>query len=248
MKRIYTIFSVILLAGCSKEIDYEAMEKETAEEIFARGQAEIVAKNYGDAAKIFEELGKLHPYSRLTADAELMAGDCYYKKGKFDEAVSSYEIFVKTHPTHDKVPYALYMLGIINYEQMAIIGRDQEATITALSYLEELCTRFPESQYIKDAKEKIRILRDQQSGKEIYVARYYQKRFNYAGAIGRLNTIIKNYPDTTHAPEALLRLVECYTAMGFDNEARNVNKILQRQHKDTKWAKYAQNVVNSSSK
>ncbi len=246
MKRVFAILCVALLFGCSKEIDYEALEKESAEEIFAKGMAEVTAKNYDDAAKIFEELGKLHPYSKLAADAELLAGDCYYKKGKYDEAISSYEIFVKTRPTNEKVPYALYMIGLINYDRMAIVGRDQDATVTALSYFEELCVRFPESEYVKDAKKRIAVLRDQQAGKEIYVARYYQRHRNYAAAIGRLNAIIENYADTAHAPEAMLRLVECYTAMAYDHEARNVNKILQRGHKGTKWASYANKIISSN--
>ncbi len=248
MKKIYLILLAMLLCGCSKEIDFEAMEKNTAEEIFAKGKKEMTDGNYNDAAKIFEELEKLHPYSKLTVDAELLAGDCYYQKGKVDEAISSYEIFVKTHPTHEKVPYALYMLGLVNYEQIAIIERDQESTITALSYFEELCTRYPGSKYIKDAKEKIKDLHDQQAGREVYVARYYQNRFNYAAAIGRLNTVIDRYPETIHAPEAMLRLIECYIAMGFDNEARTVNKILQEKHRSSKWAEHARNLISSVSK
>ena len=246
MKRILAIALVLFLAGCSKDIDYEALEKNSAEEILAKGKAEMTANNYNDAAKIFEELEKLHPYSKLTADAQLLAGDCYYKKGKFDEATSSYEIFVTTHPVHEKVPYAIYMLGLINYEQMPIIERDQDATVTSLSYFEELCNRYPDSKYAKDAKVKIKTLRNQIAGREVFVARYYQKRINYAAAVGRLNSVIDNYSDTIHAPEAMLRLIECYTAMGFASEAKNVNKLLQSQHKNTNWAEHARNILGSS--
>lgn len=246
MKKLLAIAAMLLLAGCSKDIDYEAMEKNSAEEIFAKGKVEMETGNYSDAAKIFEELEKLHPYSKLIADAQLLAGDCYYKKGKFDEATSSYEIFVKTHPTHSKVPYAIYMLGLINYEQMPIVERDQDATITALSYFEELCNRYPDSKYVKDSKAKITILRNQMAGREVFVARYYQKRINYAAAVGRLNSVIDNYSDTVHAPEAMLRLIECYIAMGFLNEAKAVNKLLQTKHKDSTWAKHATNLLGSS--
>ena len=236
MKRFFPIILTLFLTGCSKDIDFEAMENNSAEEIFAKGKTEMVAKNYSDAAKIFEQLEKLHPYSKLTADAQLAAGDCYY--------TSSYEIFVKTHPTHERVPYALYMLGLIDYEQMPIIERDQEATVTSLSYFEELCNRYPDSKFSKDAKEKIKVLRNQIAGREVFVARYYQKRVNYAAAIGRLNSVIDNYSDTIHAPAAMLRLIECYTAMGFANEALAVNKLLQAKHKDSTWAKHAVTILN----
>ena len=91
----------------------------------------------------------------------------------------------------------------------------------------------------------MRVLRDQQAGKEMYVARYYQKRLNYTGAIGRLNAVIDGYADTIHAPEAMLRLVECYTAMGADSNARAVNRVLQQSHKGTTWAIHAQKIIDS---
>ncbi len=246
MKKILLVSFVLFLAGCSKEIDFEAMEKNSAEEIFATGKTEMAAKNYSDAVKVFEELERLHPYSKLTADSQLAAGDCNYKAKKYAEAVSSYEIFVKTHPIHDKVPYAIYMLGLINYEQMPIIARDQEPTVMALSYFNELCTRYPESQYAKDAKVKIEILKQQIAAREVYVARYYQKRGNYAAAIGRLNSVVDSYSDTSHAPEAMHRLIECYVAMGFYGEAESLNKILQAKYKSSNWADHARKLLNST--
>lgn len=245
MRKFLSVAFVLFLTGCSKDIDFEAMEKNSAEEIFALGKAEMAAENYSDAVKVFEELDRFHPYSKLNADAQLASGDCNYKAKKYYEAISSYEIFVKTHPIHNKVPYAVYMLGLINYEQMPIIERDQESTVMSLSYFSELCSRYPESEYTKDAKEKIEILRQQIAGREVYVARYYQKRGNYAAAIGRLNSVIDAYSDTIHAPEAMLRLIECYVSMGFDNEASSVNKVLQTKHKTSNWAEYAKNLLNN---
>lgn len=246
MKKILLIFSVVFLAGCAKDVDFAAMEKQSAEEIYKQGEKAQAEKRYSDAAKIFEELEKQHPYSRLIANAQLAAGECFYKNKKYDEALSYFEIFVKTHPTHEKVPYALYMLGVINYEQMPIIERDQEVTVTALTYLEELTNRYPESKYAKEAQTKIKELRDQIAGREVYVARYYQQRINYAAAIGRLNSVIDNYSDTAHAPEAMLRLIECYIAMGFIDEATNVNKLLQAKYQNTNWATHARALLNQT--
>lgn len=245
MKRVFLLGLILLLTGCTGDVDLEEMEKNSAEEILKIGKTKMTQKDYSEAAKIFEQLEKFHPYSKLTANAQLLAGDCYYKKGKYNEASSSYEIFVKTHPIHEKVPYALYMLGLINFEQMPIIERDQEATVMALSYFEEICNRYPETTYAKEAKKKIKTLRNQIAGREVFVARYYQKRVNYAAAVGRLNSVIDNYLDTVHAPEAMLRLIECYTAMGFKNEAITINKILQRSHGDSVWAGHARKILKT---
>ncbi|MDR0942396.1 MAG: outer membrane protein assembly factor BamD, partial [Holosporales bacterium] len=188
----------LLITGCSRDIDFEGMEKKSGEEIFSLGEKEMKEKHYSDAAKVFEELERLYPYSKLTAEAQLKTGECYYRAKKYNEAVASFEIFVKTHPTHEKTPYAVYMLGLINYQQMPIVERDQEATVEALSYFKELCERYPESKYVNDAEKKIKEIREQLAGREVYVARYYQRHKNYAAAIGRLNTVVEMYQDTAH--------------------------------------------------
>jgi outer membrane protein assembly factor BamD len=240
-----TLVCVIFLAGCSKDLDLTEFENVSPDKILERALSEMESKNYENAIQIFEELERLHPYSRLTADAQINAGNCNYAIKKYDEAITSFEIFIKTHPRHEKVPYALYMLGVINFEQMPIIERDQEVTIKALSYFKELVTKYPESEYVTRANEMVGILRQQIAGREVYVARFYQERHNYAAAVGRLNIVIGSYAETIHVPEAMHRLVECYAAMGFFEEAEAVNQLLQKNFVETQWAKYSKQLLVS---
>ncbi|MDR0695611.1 MAG: outer membrane protein assembly factor BamD [Holosporales bacterium] len=243
MKNVLLLATAILLAGCAKDIDLEVMKKQSAETIFASGQKEMKAGNHNVAVKIFEELERLHPYSRLNADAQLNAGQCHYTKKRYDEAAAAFAVFVKTYPTNEKVPYALYMLGKLYYEQMPIVSRDQEQTVLALDYFNELCERYPDSKYVEDARRKIAELRQHVAGREVYVAMFYQAHNNYAAAIGRLNTVVELYRDTEHAPEALHRLVECYVAMGAREEAVKVNKLLQSRHPETSWAGHSRSLL-----
>ncbi|GHT89048.1 outer membrane protein assembly factor BamD [Alphaproteobacteria bacterium] len=237
------IFAVFLVAGCSREIDLKLLENKSATEILEIGKKEMKAKKYADSVLVFEELERLHPYSKVTADAQILAGECNYKAKKYDEAISAFELFIRTHPTHWNVPYALYMLGLINYELMPIIERDQDATIRSFAFLNELCRRYPQSKYCKFAKILIKDLREQIAGREVYVARYYQLHKNYPAAANRLNTIVDNYRNTEHAPEALHRLIECYMAIGVQKEALRVNKILQREFPKSIWAMYARKLM-----
>ncbi|MDR2598376.1 MAG: outer membrane protein assembly factor BamD, partial [Holosporales bacterium] len=109
--RLAAITCIVFLVGCSRDLDLTQFENMPPEKILERGLNEMKSKNYGDAIQIFEELERLHPYSRLKAEAQLNAGDCSYAIKKYDEAVTSFEVFIKTHPRNEKVPYALYMLG-----------------------------------------------------------------------------------------------------------------------------------------
>ncbi|MDR0640440.1 MAG: outer membrane protein assembly factor BamD [Holosporales bacterium] len=245
MERLVISVAILLLAGCSRDLDLKHLEKLTAEKILEQGEQKMKDGNHEDAVQIFEELERLYPYSKLTATAQIYAGDCNYKMKNYDEAVTAYEIFIKTHPIHKKVPYALFMLGLVNFEQMPIIERDQEFTVKALSYFSELHSRFPQSEYVKASEEMVKNLRQQMAGREVYAARFYQKRKNYAAAIMRLNVVLEEYRDTKHVPEAMHRLIECYVAMGLIQEAERVNALLQRNFSRESWAGYARSLLQN---
>jgi outer membrane protein assembly factor BamD len=234
----------ILLAGCSHDVDHELLKQKSAEEIFAMGQAEMKAKRYSTAVKIFEELEKLYPYSKLTIQAQLLAGECNYDAGKFDDAIMAFESFATAHPTHDKVPYALYMVGLSNYKQMSIIERDQDNAIEALEYFNRLREEYPDSEYAHKAQKMIVELRDHLAGREVYIALYYMKRGDYAAAIGRLSTVVASYQDTVHIPEAMHRLVECCVATGTMGEARTIYAALARKYPKSKWAEYSRALLS----
>ena len=238
--------TALLLAGCSSDLDLKVFEEKDADSIYKVATDYMNKNEYSDAISVYEELERLHPYSKHIALAQLNRGKCYYKMKKYEEAASEYEIFVKTHPTHDMVPYALYMLGSIYFDQMPIIERDQEATIKALEYLQTLCHKFPESKYIEKSNVMIKSMKQQLAGREVYIARYYQSRKNFAAAISRLNTVIDSYKGTDHIPEALHRLAECYVAMGFIDEAKKVDEILQKNFKNTSWAKFAHDLLKQN--
>jgi outer membrane protein assembly factor BamD len=248
MRRYLLSFLALSLIGCSSDIDIKGFEHKNAEDIYKAATSCMEKKDYSDAIKIFEELEKLHPYSKQSVISQVKLGDCYREMKRFEESISEYEIFIKTHPTHELVPYAVYMLGLVNYGQIPIIERDQEATIKSLECFRTLIRMYPNCKYVPDVLKKIKELRHHLAGREIYISKYYQAHNNYAAAICRLNTVLKLYSDTDHLAEALYRLVECYVAMGFFSEAAKENEMLQKQFANTNWAQYSQKLMKNTKK
>ena len=231
---------MMLCTGCRQhEIDVKQLENKLPAELYQIGNKYAKTKKASDAVLAFEEIEKSHPYSKYVADSQVEAGICYYKMKKYDDAITILDGYIQTHPTHNRVPEALYLLGCIYYDQMPIIERDQENTMRSLEYLSELCTRYPSSKYVTDAKKKLDVLLQHLALHEFRMGMYSQKRENFPAAILRYNTIIESYPTTEPAQEAYLRLVECYLSLGLKKEAIAVNSVLQKKHKCSKWAKYA---------
>ncbi|MCH7580170.1 MAG: outer membrane protein assembly factor BamD, partial [Chloroflexi bacterium] len=133
------------------------------------------------------------------------------------------------------VPYAYYLKGLSYYEQISDVARDQGMTELALSTLDELLKRFPNSKYARDAKLKIDLTRDHLAGKEMEIGRYYHNQGHYLAAINRFRNVIESFQTTTHVPEALHRLTEAYLALGIKEEARKTAAVLGYNFPGSEW-------------
>lgn len=190
---------------------------------------------YETASTKFDEVERQHPYSSWAVKAQVMAAYSLYMANKYDEAVVALDRFIQLHPNNKDTDYAYYLKGLCYYEQISDVGRDQLMTQLALSTLNELITRFPKSDYARDATLKIDLTYDHLAGKEMKIGRYYQSRGQWLAAINRFTQVVNNFETTTHVPEALHRMVESYVAMGMRAEAKKSAAVLGHNFPSSKW-------------
>lgn len=223
------------LTGCSGTSAENRQVEKPAEELYAEARRLLEEERYERAAKAFEEVERQHPYSQWATKAQLMAAYAYYEGGMYDAAIAAAERFIDLHPGHEDVAYAHYLVAVSWYEQISDVGRDQSATENALAALEQVVRRFPDTDYARDARLKIDLVRDHLAGKEMEVGRFYQRQGRWVAAINRFRRVVEDYQTTTHVPEALHRLVESYLALGLEEEARAAAAVLGHNFPDSKW-------------
>jgi outer membrane protein assembly factor BamD len=223
----------LALAACGeKEKPY--VEREV-QDLYNAAMDAAEAGEHKEAARLFDEVERQHPYSVWATKAQLMSGFVQYMANQYDEAVLQLNRFIELHPGNRDVAYASYLKALCYYEQISDVGRDQQMTERALGALTEVVRRYPDSQYARDARLKIDLTRDHLAGKEMAVGRYYLKRGNYIAAINRFKRVINDYQTTSHVPEALHRLVESYTAIGLHDEARRAASVLGHNYPGSDW-------------
>ncbi|NIZ02830.1 outer membrane protein assembly factor BamD [Thalassospira lucentensis] len=215
----------IVLAACSSNEAPEYVERPVSE-LYNSAQDLLDEKEYQKAAEAFDEVERQHPYSVWATKATLMSAYAYYQDNKYDDAISAIDRFISLHPANPDVPYAYYLKALSYYEQISDVGRDQQMTQDAMQALDDIIRRFPDSKYARDAKLKKDLTVDHLAGKEMSVGRYYQDRDEFLAAINRFKSVIDNYQTTTHVPEALARLTECYLALGLEGEAKRTASVL----------------------
>ncbi|SMF71047.1 Beta-barrel assembly machine subunit BamD [Tistlia consotensis] len=222
------------LAGCSGK-EKPTYVEEPPEQLYNKALSELLAGDYEKSAKSFDEVERQHPYSVWASRAQLMSAYAFYQGDKYDDAINALDRFIQLNPGSRDIAYAYYLKAICYYEQISDVGRDQKNTIDALDSLKEVVRRFPESRYARDAQLKIDLARDHLAGKDMEIGRYYESHGEYLAAINRFQTVIKDYQTTTHVPEALHRLVECYLALGVYKEAEATAAVLGYNFPGSEW-------------
>ena len=226
------VAAVLVACGGDEPEDYV---ERPVESIYNRAADLLQTGNYAEAAVEFDEVERQHPYSRWATRAQIMAAYAHYLNANYDGAVLAAERFIQLHPGHEDVAYAYYLIGQSHYEQISDVKRDQRMSALARDAFREVIRLFPESRYGRDAKLKLELTEDHLAGKEMDIGRWYQSRGQYVSAINRFRRVVVVYQTTSHVPEALLRLVESYLALGVIREARDAAAVLGHNFPGSEW-------------
>lgn len=226
---IGTALVLALLVSCSggqKQVA-DDLEGRTAEEIYKLGELSLESsKKPEDALFYFQEVERLYPYSEWAKRALIMQTYALHQDKQYEEARATAQRFLEFYPGDEDAAYAQYLMALSYYDQIDEVGRDQGLTFQALQALRVVIETYPDSEYARSSILKFDLAFDHLAGKEMEIGRYYLKRKNYAAAINRFRTVVQDFQTTSHTPEALLRLVEGYLALGLTDEAQTAGAIL----------------------
>jgi len=245
LPRLLAAIAVAALVACGTS-EKETYVERPVEALYNSAMDDLMAERYDRAAKGFDEVERQHPYSVWATKAQLMAAYSLYEASRYDEAILALDRFIQLHPGHRDIAYAYYLKALCYYVQITDVGRDQRITADALKTLQEVVRRFPETRYARDARLKIDLTRDHLAGKEMEIGRFYESQREYLAAINRFRTVIDQYQTTTHVPEALERLTECYLALGLNEEAKRTASVLGYNYPGSEWYRDSYALVTES--
>lgn len=226
---------IATLAACSSSDKTPEYVEQPVEQLYNDAHNAMIAGDYVTAAQKFDEVERQHPYSVWATKSQLMAAYSHYENEKYDEAIIALDRFIQLHPSNKDVPYAIYLKGLSYYEQISDVGRDQLMTTMSQDAFSDLIRRFPTSKYARDARLKLDLTFDHLAGKEMEIGRYYISRNQCIAAVNRFKVVIEKYDTTTHVPEALHRLTECYIQMGLNEEAKRTAAVLGHNYPGSEW-------------
>ena len=247
MTRSVTALAALLmalaLAGCGLFKDKDDLQKDwTAEQFYRAAKEELDNGAWEAAVKMYEKLEAKYPFGRYAQQAQLEVAYAFYKQGETAQCISAIDKFLKLHPNHPSADYALYLKALANFKEdlgpltglakQDLADRDPKAARESFESFKELITRFPESRYVNDSRERMIYLVEALARHEVHVARYYLQRGAYLAAANRAQDAIVRFPNSPNHREALEVMVEAYDKMAVPELRDDAKRVLAKNFPD----------------
>lgn len=176
----------------------------------------------------------LPPGNPQIPEISYLTGEALFQTGSFVEAASQFRQVADEFPETPYAPLALLRAGDSNLRMWRKPQLDPTYGETALGVYQELVGRYPDSEAAARAGIHVRHLRNWFAEKAVMNGMFYLRRKAYDSAILYFRDVVANYSDTRWAPDALLRLIDAYSAIGYDDERKETCDHLRRYYPATR--------------
>lgn len=234
-----------LLQGCSTTTPVDPTVGWSPNKIYEEAQDEMNAAGYEKAISLLDKLEGRAAGTPLAQQAQIEKAYVQYRNNERAQAVATLDRFMRLHPASPGIDYALYLKGLINFNDnlglFAAIGnqdlseRDQKAAKSSFESFRELTTRFPESKYAPEARQRMTYIVNALAQYEVHVARYYYSRQAYLAAIARAQTTVTEYQTVPAVEEALALMIKSYDALGLTQLRDDTRRVLDKSYPGSKY-------------
>lgn len=238
---------LIFVLGCSNNEKTQTTNNFSSDiELYKSAMNHLKKKEFGEAVETFTELEIQHPYSKWATKGQLMAGFAHYKANEYEEAILTLSKFIELNPTHKSIPYAMYLKAYSYYERMPDVNLDQKLSDRAVEEFSELINKYPNSKYAKKSMSHLRSLKNHLASREVKIAKFYQSQGYFLASIKRYKSVLREYKKSTHIPESIFRLIECYISLGLVKQSFYFYKILEYNFPKTEWAEESEKLIKDN--
>jgi outer membrane protein assembly factor BamD len=235
---------VSLLVACSST-PKDPTADWSPNKIYAEAKDELSTGAYDKAVPLFDKLEGRAAGTPLAQQAQLDKAYAQFKNGEPVLAIATLDRFMKLHPASPALDYALYLKGLVNFNddlglfsgltRQDLAERDQKAAKESFESFKELITRFPASRYAPDAGDRMRYIVNSLAQSEVHVARYYFERGAYVAAINRAQTAINDYQGVPALEEALFITVKSFDALKMTQMRDDALRVLEKNYPQTPY-------------
>lgn len=236
----------LVLSGCGSAPKDDPNSQAALDKLYSDAKDDLSSGSYDRAIKSLEKIEGRAAGTTMGQQATLDLAWAYYKTGERAQAITTLDRFIKLNPSSPAVDYALYMKGIVNFnEDLGLFGRianqdvserDQQASREALQAFRQLADQYPDSKYASEARERINFITNTLAAYEVHVARYYFNRKAYLAAANRAQSAVTEFQYAPGIEEALYIMAESYDKLGLTQLRDDARRVLDKNFPDSRYS------------
>jgi outer membrane assembly lipoprotein YfiO len=185
----------------------------------AKARAQFHGGDFGGALITFRRVSfELSATQPEMIEVQYDLAECAFQTGDHVQAAHDFRQVADQYPTSEYAPLALLRAGDANLRLWRNAELDPSYGENALAIYQELAGRYPTSAPAARAQIHVQQLREWFADKDYKNAMFYFRRRAYDSAIIYFKDVIASYPGTARVPDALMRLVDSYRAIGYAEE------------------------------
>lgn len=204
------VLGLLIFSACGKKTK---IQSGTAQELYADATNELYNKEGGFPwiftgpdfdliLEILREIQLRYTFSPFATLAEIRTADTYFRQEEYLQAITEYSNFIKNHPGHNEVEYAMYQLALSNYKLKGSKEKDPTYAREAVKWFIQFRNTYPNSELIPEADKRIIRCNNILAEREIFIGKYYLKKKNYKAAEARFNLVLQDFPESKYSEEA----------------------------------------------
>jgi outer membrane protein assembly factor BamD len=228
MARVFAVLLAVFVGACAARIPL--VDRLEADELYTHAMERFESRRWDNAVEAFERFVFRFPGDPRHQDARYRLAEAYFNKREFLTAGVEYTRFAGDFPNSQLADDARFGACRAYAELSPRPPLDQQYTEAAIEHCRTMVDYYPESEFAPRAREIVSQMTDRLAIKHFEMAEHYFRRRAYDSALMGYSDVLAFFPGTPTAPRALLRMVEVYDRLGYEQEQEETRQRLLREY------------------
>lgn len=240
------LIAVLLVVGCgTTKPEQDETAGWSAERLYQDARTQMSAGNWNDARSRLEAVEARYPFGGYAQQALIDQAYVNWKDDEPEQALAAIDRFQQQYPNHAGTDYMLYLKGLVTFTPPSAAfskvtrqdpsERDPKGLRESYEAFNELITRYPDSRYANDARQRVTWLVSTIAENEVHVAQYYYERKAYVAAVNRAKTVITDFKGVPAAEKALYIMYLAYDKLNLPELRDDTKRVLDQNFPDTQY-------------
>ena len=208
-KKLLVVFGFLFLFNACQN-DKLIKRGDTVDVAYEKAMALYEEEDFSEAADAFNTVTRIGRGTNYGQEAQYYLAESYYNGRRYLLAASEYDRFVSLYPQDPRRQDAEFKAAMSYYHQSPRYKLDQTSTHRAIERFQLFNNRFPDSELVTEAAERIDELRNKLARKSYEAAQFYVRTGRYRAANIYFDKTIDQYPETEWAERSLVDQIQTY--------------------------------------